>query len=121
MKRTNTIAIPKKALLSRGVFTFDTKVAGKTIHGLIVKTDGGRYYAYQNLCKHVPVTLDCTQGDITTIDGKKIQCQMHGAIYEMATGECTSGPCVGSRLNRFELLDEGEKLVVLLPNLPEIT
>lgn len=120
MARSHTVTITKKSFSSRPAVTFEAKVGGRIVRGIVAKV-GDKYFAYQNLCKHVPVTLDCADGEVTTIDGTQIQCQMHGAIYEMATGECTIGPCVGSRLNRFELFEERDRLVIVLPESPEMT
>ena len=114
MRRKVSITFLKRSLRLRSALTFETKVSGKVIRWFVVRHKDA-YYAYENLCKHVPVTLDCSDGQILSRDGKSIQCHMHGAVYEKVSGECVAGPCVGARLNRFDVVDNGDSLVVELP------
>ena len=80
----------------------------------MVRKDG-RYYAYQNECRHVPVGLDLSSGEFFTHDRTQLLCHSHGAVYEVETGLCTAGPCAGARL--FALLVEviGERLLIRIP------
>jgi nitrite reductase/ring-hydroxylating ferredoxin subunit len=36
-------------------------------------------------------------------DGNFLSCHSHGALFDMETGECVLGPCLGQGLTRIEL------------------
>ncbi|TAL06378.1 MAG: Rieske (2Fe-2S) protein, partial [Porticoccaceae bacterium] len=40
-------------------------------------------------------------------DGRHIHCQVHGALFDIATGRCVAGPCAGKHLEAvtFRILD----------------
>jgi nitrite reductase/ring-hydroxylating ferredoxin subunit len=69
----------------------------------------GEIRAYENVCRHLPLSLDYGNGRFFTPDGRHFVCQTHGAIYEPLTGECIAGPCVGASLKRLSIeIVEGE-------------
>lgn len=55
-------------------------------------------YVYVNACPHIGVALDWTPNDFLTRDGANIVCSTHGALFTIATGLCTQGPCQGDAL-----------------------
>lgn len=101
-------------LEGRSARSFEARIAGRVLNGIVTRA-GDRFFAYQNLCKHVPVTLDAGDGDVMTQDGSRLQCHMHGAIYELETGECTAGPCVGAKLNSLNLVVERDRILIIPP------
>jgi len=92
---------------------FQAKVKGKIFHGLIVKK-GEAYFAYRNQCRHLAITLDLNDEQFFNAEGTHLQCQMHGATYEIESGECIAGPCVGAFLEKLDLRVEEERLVIQL-------
>ena len=68
----------------------------------------GEIVAYENLCRHLPITLDYGDGEFFSNDGSLFVCQTHGAFYEPKTGLCVAGPCTGASLIplKIELTDE---------------
>ena len=94
--------------------SFDCKIRGKIFNGFVIKKKG-EYYAYQNLCKHLPISLDLNDNDFFSNDNKLIQCHMHGAMYAIETGLCIGGPCQGAVLNRLEIKEEDKYLVIKIP------
>ena len=58
----------------------------------------GQVVAYENVCRHVPITLDYGDGRFFNSDQTHFVCQTHGATYEPLTGKCIAGPCVGAFL-----------------------
>jgi nitrite reductase/ring-hydroxylating ferredoxin subunit len=58
----------------------------------------GKVVVYENICRHLPITIDYGDNRFFTGDGKNIICQTHGAVYEPLTGLCFQGPCEGSSL-----------------------
>ena len=67
----------------------------------------GQVIVYENICRHLPISIDYGDGRFFTGDGKEIICQTHGAIYEPLSGLCTRGPCEGASLHKihFEVRD----------------
>ena len=67
--------------------------------GFVVRK-GERVYAYQNSCMHVGHPLNWMPDGFLSRDRRAIQCASHGALYEIDTGLCFAGPCVGKSLRR---------------------
>ena len=91
---------------------------GKTVkfsfqRGNARPTDGflarfqGKLVAYENRCRHLPVSLDFHDGRFFSTDGQHFVCQNHNATYEPLTGLCVMGPCEGQSLKalKFEVVD----------------
>src|SRR5205085_12409269 len=53
---------------------------------------------YQNICRHIPITLDYGDARFFNPEGTHFICQTHGATYEPLTGERIAGPAVGALL-----------------------
>jgi nitrite reductase/ring-hydroxylating ferredoxin subunit len=68
----------------------------------------GEIIVYENICRHLPLSIDYGDNRFFTGDGKQIICKTHGAVYEPLTGLCTAGPCQGASLFKiaFEVRDE---------------
>ena len=65
--------------------------------GFVVRK-GEDVFAYQNFCMHVGHPLNWQPDSFLTPDGLQIICASHGAIYEIESGVCISGPCPGKIL-----------------------
>ncbi|KEC84520.1 Rieske [Acinetobacter sp. ETR1] len=78
---------------------FDT-MTGDTI--FITQRDGA-FYAYQNVCPHLQTELEFLENQFLDQDGEYIQCSTHGALFEVETGECISGPCLGDKLEKVSI------------------
>jgi nitrite reductase/ring-hydroxylating ferredoxin subunit len=74
--------------------------------GFVIRLEG-ELHAYRNECRHVPMTMDWVENRFLSRDGCWIQCATHGALYEIASGLCVSGPPAGKHLHRLavEVLD----------------
>jgi nitrite reductase/ring-hydroxylating ferredoxin subunit len=68
----------------------------------------GRVVAYENVCRHVPITLDYGDSRFFDAEGSHFICQTHGATYEPLTGKCIAGPCTGASLKPLRVKIEGE-------------
>lgn len=65
--------------------------------------------AYRNRCPHTGAPLDWAPDRFLDFFGELIQCALHGALFDIETGECLRGPCVGAFLEPVELVvEEGE-------------
>jgi nitrite reductase/ring-hydroxylating ferredoxin subunit len=59
---------------------------------------GGAWRAYANVCRHRALPLDLGQRTPMSEDGRFLLCGQHGALYDLGSGKCLSGPCVGLSL-----------------------
>jgi nitrite reductase/ring-hydroxylating ferredoxin subunit len=109
-----SVAVSKKNFPDQSAKGFKTKVKGRIFHGLVVRK-GGKFFAYQNLCRHLPITLDLDDERFFNFEKTHLQCHMHGAMYEIETGHCIAGPCVGANLIPLEIVEEDSRLIIKLP------
>jgi nitrite reductase/ring-hydroxylating ferredoxin subunit len=70
----------------------------------------GRIIAYENVCRHLPVSLDYADNRFFTGDGQHLVCQTHGALYDPATGLCLRGPCAGASLFKIDIELRDQKI-----------
>lgn len=64
----------------------------------------GVIYAYQDLCPHYGKTTLPWRNDAYLNGTKdKIVCFTHGAQFDIKSGECLSGPCLGQSLNQLDV------------------
>jgi nitrite reductase/ring-hydroxylating ferredoxin subunit len=72
--------------------------------------------AYQNNCPHWPGSSMAWRKDAyLSPDRKHILCYGHGAHFDIESGNCESGPCLGQSLKHVDLLIEQDGNVYLLP------
>ena len=74
---------------------------------LMVLKRGSDVVAYTNVCPHQGRRLDYAPGQLLLKD-ESVICPAHGAVFNVADGLCTQGPCKGESLKsyRCELLPE---------------
>ena len=71
-----------------------------------VKKDG-QVYLYENTCPHLHISLNFMPDAFLDQEGSFITCANHGALFEIETGLCVAGPCLGRSLTpiEFEVCD----------------
>lgn len=74
--------------------------------------------AYENVCRHLPITLDFGDNHIFTRDRKYFACQSHGAVYDPLTGLCLHGPCAGASLKPLRVVNDRGQLWLELTDAP---
>lgn len=80
--------------------------------GLFAVRRGERVHVYVNSCPHIGTPLEWMPDRFLSRDGKRIVCATHGAEFEIASGACTSGPCLGDCLEAVMIrIDDGILLV----------
>lgn len=79
---------------------------GRSSISLFVVHKNGSFHAYINSCPHTGANLDWQENQFLDMDNMFIQCSNHDALFEVDTGECISGPCVGDSLTPIELVIE---------------
>ena len=94
----NKIAMTEE-IPEREARAFDTD-DGRTI--FITQRDGA-YYAYNNLCPHLQTELEFLENQFLDRDGEYIECSTHGALFDVESGQCISGPCQGDFLEKVKI------------------
>ena len=67
------------------------------LRGFVVR-HGAEVRAYVNYCPHAGFPLNWSPDAFLADEAPLIRCGMHGALFEIETGRCVSGPCVGRGL-----------------------
>ena len=84
---------------------FSFKRGERPLEGFVGRFKG-KLFAYENTCRHIPISLDYGDNRFFTNKGDALMCQTHGAVYEPDTGLCTRGPCAGASLFPLEVVEE---------------
>lgn len=63
----------------------------------------GQFYGYYNRCPHAGWPLNLNPGAFLDLDKKFIQCANHMAVFDISSGSCVAGPCVGASLEKITL------------------
>ena len=74
-------------------------------HKVIVLRKGGRLYGWLDACPHYDGGTPMAWKSDAYLNGAgtHLACHSHGAHFDMTTGVCTLGPCLGQALTRVEL------------------
>lgn len=64
----------------------------------------GQIYLYRNSCPHARIPLEWVPDQFLDTSGALIQCANHGALFEIESGHCISGPCNGRSLEPIDFL-----------------
>jgi nitrite reductase/ring-hydroxylating ferredoxin subunit len=67
------------------------------LKGFVVRK-AGSIRAYVNYCPHAGFPLNWQPDVFLAPGGHMIRCIMHGALFEIETGDCVAGPCLGDAL-----------------------
>ena len=70
-------------------------------------------YAYWNNCPHLGIPLNWMPEKFLDLDGSLIQCSSHGALFQIDSGECIAGPCIGDHLKPVKVRVEGNMIYVV--------
>lgn len=79
---------------------------------LFVIRQNDQLYAYWNSCPHMGIPLNWMPGKFLDLDGELLQCSAHGALFQIESGECIGGPCVGDELSAIALKQEGDQYFI---------
>ena len=66
---------------------------------IVIVRWGKHVFGYVNRCPHDGVNLDWERD--TFLDpnyGTRLMCGKHGALFDLASGDCVDGPCLGQGL-----------------------
>ncbi len=99
-----------------GFVIVDDEIGTAMVRSALVARKNGRVYAYANICRHVPLTLDLGDGDVASADRKVFLCHHHGARYRIEDGKCEYGPCDGDSLFALEVEEIDGEVFVVVPD-----
>ena len=60
---------------------------------------GDAVFVYENSCPHIGSPLDSMARGFLNNDETYIECDTHGALFQIEDGVCVSGPCAGDVLS----------------------
>jgi nitrite reductase/ring-hydroxylating ferredoxin subunit len=111
------VICPLHELADPGAKGFTMGEGDWPLRGFVVRR-GGNVHAYVNHCPHAGFPLNWSPDAFLAPDAPLILCAMHGALFEIETGLCLSGPCDGLRLRAlavrvvrgYVMLDDGVAL-----------
>ena len=79
-------------------------------------------HAWRNACPHWGGTSMAWRKDaFLNGDATRIVCAAHGALFDIATGVCTLGPCIGAKLERVEIIESADGSLLVDPSQLEET
>jgi 3-phenylpropionate/trans-cinnamate dioxygenase ferredoxin component len=66
----------------------------------------GTFYAISDICTHAEASL--SEG---TVDGETVECPLHGACFDLRTGEALTPPAV-EPVQTFPVVTQGDTIYV---------
>lgn len=72
------------------------------LKGFVVRK-GDTVRAYVNHCPHAGYPLNWNPDQFLASELTVIRCVMHGALFEIDSGECIMGPCAGQSLQPLKI------------------
>ncbi|MEX0297554.1 MAG: Rieske (2Fe-2S) protein [Kordiimonas sp.] len=74
---------------------------------IFVQRHAGTVRVYENRCPHAGTPLNMFGDKFLNVTKDALICRTHGALFDIATGLCTAGPCRGKHLRPidFEVRD----------------
>jgi nitrite reductase/ring-hydroxylating ferredoxin subunit len=111
------VVCPLHELADPGAKGFTMGGGDWPLRGFVVRC-GETVRAYVNHCPHAGFALNWQPDQFLAPDTPLILCVMHGALFEMESGVCVSGPCAGKALRPlpvrvergYVMLEEGVPL-----------
>ncbi|MCE3284199.1 MAG: hypothetical protein K0R70_455 [Steroidobacteraceae bacterium] len=91
------VICPLHELEATGARGFTLGEGDWPLRGFVVRR-GDAVHAYVNHCPHAGFPLNWPPDVVLAPGGGHIRCIMHGALFELETGVCVAGPCMGHGL-----------------------
>lgn len=60
--------------------------------------------AYVNRCPHFSLPLNARPDQFVMMDGARVMCAFHGAVFRLDSGYCEAGPAASSFLETVEVI-----------------
>lgn len=86
---------------------------------MFVVRRGARLFAWRNACPHYhQARMAWKKDEFLNADRSAIVCGAHGAMFDIETGICWLGPCIGERLTPVTVEDRDGDVWVIGPYVP---
>ena len=79
-----------------------------------------KLYAYVNSCPHTGAPLEWVENQFLSLDNNFIECSLHGALFDIKSGTCLHGPCIGDQLISLPVRKTGKDFQVDIEQLKTI-
>lgn len=98
-------------LADPGSRAFTAGTGNWPLRGFVVRR-GFEVFAYVNRCPHAGHPLNWQPEQFLTQDRELILCGSHGALFDVRTGSCVAGPCVGRGLQPIAVrIEDGQVML----------
>lgn len=77
--------------------------SGRKLRNIFIIKKDGNLHAYNNKCSHAGINLEWQADDFLDTDKAFIVCSVHGALFQIDSGDCAGGPCNGVGLEKLNL------------------
>lgn len=96
---------PLELIADGAARNFVLQIGEARFHGFVVRR-GGEVRGYVDRCPHAGLPLAQQLDAYLTPAGDLIACSWHGALFDIDTGACVGGPCVGAALRPWPVVVE---------------
>ena len=73
-----------------------------SLRGFVVRK-GESVFAYLNRCPHAGFPLNRSPDGFLGMNNQRIMCRSHGAMFEIESGICVDGICIGQSLRKLPI------------------
>lgn len=84
---------------------------GNDVRDIFIQRVGSQVFAYENICPHAHLPLNNAPGKFTDKNGNFLMCHNHGALFDIKSGQCLGGPCMGRSLTKIEVDLKGGNII----------
>lgn len=99
-----------------GALGFDPEACGQSTVFAVRRGEGLRVYA--DRCPHHGTPMAWRRDAYLNAAGDRIVCAAHGALFEIDSGLCVLGPCLGDHLQALPWKISGGEVVLLADRRP---
>ncbi len=85
---------------------------GRGAFHMFVVRKGPNVYGYLNICPHSSLPLNHRPDDFMSVDGKRIRCTRHFALFQVESGLCDAGACENLYLDAVPVSVRAGEIVV---------
>ena len=111
MNRDRFVVCKFAELADPGSRAFVAGAGDWPLRGFVVRR-GEEVFAYINRCPHAGHPLNWQPERFLNADQSLILCGSHGALFDMASGTCVAGPCIGRNLQSIAVRIEHGRVVL---------
>lgn len=79
---------------------------------ILVHRSGTGFKAYVNRCPHFSLPLNVSPGQFVMLEGARVMCALHGAVFRLDNGNCEAGPAATSFLESVEVIVRGGSVCI---------